>query len=99
MILKPPSKLRTGGSHLERHLGVSYNLAFKILGPTPRVQRKEEKRKGVVKYPDEAVRRCRMLGLCHTPGQIAAELSKKYPGISAEWVARVLDGTIRGNVK
>jgi len=96
--LRHPNNAR-GGSHTETVLGVSYNTAFRVLGPTPRKVRVEPKKGGKCKFPDEAVREVRRLSVHLTDRLIALELAVRWPGITGEWVRAVRDGTIRASVK
>ena len=88
------------GAHggAQRILGVSYNTAFRILGPTPRKVRVEPKKGGRVKYPDEAVREARKLAERMTQREAALALQDRWPGIPESWVCQVVDGVIRSDV-
>jgi len=80
--------------------GISYNTAFRMLGPTPRVKRPEKKANRPVKYPDEAVREVRKLEDTPTSSaEIARQLAQRWPGITANWVQQVRDGVIRANIE
>jgi hypothetical protein len=96
------SKGSVGGSHTERVLGVNYNMAFRILGPTLRQPPKlEKKRGGPIKWPDEAVLEARRLYKTLPKYAVHAELTRhgRYPGLPESWVSAVLDEIIRVNVK
>lgn len=89
------------GQTTERLLGVNYDTAFKIVGPTPRVERKERKVGRTIKYPDAMVLRVRELGKTLRACDVAVQLAREFPAPTpdAAWVQRVLDGIIRNNVK
>lgn len=89
------------GQTTERVLGVRYNTAFKVVGPTPRVERKERKVGRPIKWPDAMVLRVRELGKTLRACDIAVQLAREFPAPTpdASWVQRVLDGIIRNNVK
>jgi hypothetical protein len=92
---------RNSGQTTERLFGVSYSTAFKIVGPTPRVERREHKIGRAIKWPDEMVLRARQLGPSMRACDIAVQLAREFPAPTpaADWVQRVLDGIIRNNVK
>jgi len=93
-------KGRVGGSHVEQVFSAAvYNMAFRILGPTPRAPRKTERRGGYVKWPDEAVLEARRLYRTMSKVQVGIEIERRWPGIPQSWVNAVIDETIRANVK
>lgn len=90
---------RRGQMVISAALGIGYNQIFKICGPTPRVPRLGPRKRGVSKYPDEAVREARkMYDSGMFPTGIARAMQKTYPGLPASWVRSVIDGVIRGDV-